>query len=133
MFNLDILLKQSIWAQVSIITIIFIILSGYFGKNKENFMFTPWNMGTRFYPSYDIRGYPPMYNQLLNKDASYPLLFPWNYPYPGLPYLFWSPHFYEATGKYTTDKKFANLLTKILTTPVNIPSAKSAKTTKTTK
>lgn len=65
-------------------------------QTKEDFVFTPWNMGTRFYPSYDIRGYPVIY--------------PWNYPFPGTPYLYWSPYFYEATGKYTKNPNYAKLL-----------------------
>jgi hypothetical protein len=56
-------------------------------------------MGTRFYPSYDIRGYP--------------LIYPWNYPFPGLPYIYWSPYFYEATGKYVKNEKLAKNLNKI--------------------
>jgi len=72
---------------------------------KEDFAFVPWNMGTRFYPSYDIRGYP--------RDTqmfSHPLIYPWNYPYPGYPFLYWSPYYYEASGKYKYDPNYAKLL-----------------------
>lgn len=88
------------WHYFVPIIFIVVILFGRIMYNsnvvKENFVFTPWNMGTRFYPSYDIRGYPQLY--------------PWNYPYPGLPYLYWSPFFYEANGKYTIDPKYAKIL-----------------------
>jgi hypothetical protein len=79
---------------------IIIILYFIYNKNNivENFLFTPWNMSTRLYPSYDIRGYPYIY--------------PWNYPYPNLPYLLWSPYFYKANGKYLYDPKYAKLLTE---------------------
>jgi len=95
-------------------------------KNKilraiETFVFTPWNMGTRFYPSYDIRGYPPMFNNNIigaTRGYSYPLIFPWNYPFPGSPYLYFSPYFYEANGKYTVDQKYANSLAYNLTRPL---------------
>ena len=87
----------------NIITIIVIVLLYIIYKydkknryNTENFMFTPWNMGTRFYPSYDIRGYP--------------LIYPWNYPYPGLPQIYFSPYFYESNGNYTYNPKYAKIL-----------------------
>jgi hypothetical protein len=125
MFNSELFSKQSLTTFMSflIVGLIFIIIiSGYANKSSlnENFAFMPWNMGTRFYPSYDLRGYPPTYNQLLinSKKSSYPLLFPWNYPYPGMPYLFWSPYFYEANGKYTVDKDYAKSLVKVLTKPL---------------
>jgi hypothetical protein len=73
-------------------------------KSIEDFVFTPWNMGTRYYPSYDIRGYP-----LQSHMAQ---LHPWNYPFPGLPFLYWSPFFYSANGKYSFDPVYAKILNK---------------------
>ena len=124
MFNFLDLKKQSSWFTIFIIFLILaIIITEYNKQNvgKEDFTFVPWNMGTRFYPSYDIRGYPPTYNQMLlnSKGASYPLLFPWNYPYPGLPYLYWSPYFYEANGKFTYDKEYAKALQKVILRPLS--------------
>ncbi len=78
-----------------VILLLFIIYK-HDNKNIENFMFAPWNMGTRFYPSYDIRGYP--------------LIYPWNYPYAGNPYIYFSPYFYESNGKYTYNPKYAKVL-----------------------
>jgi hypothetical protein len=53
--------------RISLLLIFFIII--IFIKNNlfkyEKFTFIPWNMGTRFYPTYDIR--------------IYPLIYPWNY------------------------------------------------------
>lgn len=130
MFEFLDLKKQSTWIIIFIFSIVFVIIitsSKQYSKfhNKENFGFLPWNMGTRFYPSYDIRGYPQTYpqnyNQMLlnSKGASYPLLFPWNYPYPGLPYLYWSPYFYEANGKFTYDKDYAKALKKVMLRPLS--------------
>ena len=116
--------KKSTWILIFIFSLIFFIIIDSYSKknkeNKENFTFLPWNMGTRFYPSYDIRGYPYSFNQMLlqSNGNSHPLLFPWNYPYPGMPYLFWSPYFYEATGKYTFDKKHAESLKDVLFRPL---------------
>jgi hypothetical protein len=93
LFNFNKLSTYIIWF---VIIIIIKLIFTKFHNNQENFMFGPWNMGTRFYPSYDIRGYP--------------LIYPWNYPFPGTPYLYWSPYFYEASGKYTKDLKYAKLL-----------------------
>jgi hypothetical protein len=61
--------------------IIDMIINNHNYHNKEHFLFMPWNMSTRYYPSYDIRGYPFMY--------------PWNYPI-----FYLSPFNYEADGKY---------------------------------
>jgi hypothetical protein len=121
MFEFLNLKKQSTWILIFVFSLIFfIVIDSYSRKNKERFTFVPWNMGTRFYPSYDIRGYPYSYNQMLlqSNGKSHPLLFPWNYPYPGLPYLFWSPYFYEANGKYTYDKEHAKALQKVLFRPL---------------
>lgn len=122
MFEFLDLKKQSTWIIIFIFSLVFVVIIT--SKNKreqEDFGFLPWNMGTRFYPSYDIRGYPPTYNQMLlnSKGASYPLLFPWNYPYPGLPYLYWSPYFYEANGKFTYDKEYAKALKKVILRPLS--------------
>lgn len=89
-------IKDPFTIYMMILLILVLIL--IFNKSKyiENFMFTPWNMGTRFYPSYDIRGYPQIY--------------PWNYPFPGIPFLYWSPYFYEADGKYFFNPKYAKAL-----------------------
>lgn len=97
MFNLFSIKKPLLF--IIIIAIILYII--YKQTVKEDFL--PWNMGTRFYPSYDLRGYP-------YGVRGYPLIYPWNYPYPGLPFLYWSPYFYEATGKYSFDPKYAKLL-----------------------
>jgi len=134
MLNFFDLKKYETWIFIFIFTLITIIAIDtiYINKNKnkknnkllkaiENFVFTPWNMGTRFYPSYDIRGYPPMFNNNIigaTRGHSYPLIFPWNYPFPGLPYLYWSPYFYEANGKYTVDPKYAKSLAYHLTRPL---------------
>jgi len=88
LFNLK---KPYIW-----IILLFIAISITYSKSSNIENFLPWNMGTRFFPSYDIRGYPYIY--------------PWNYPYPGLPWLYWSPYFYKTNGKYIFDPKYAKLL-----------------------
>ena len=124
MFGFLDLKKQSTWIMIFIFALVFVIVissNKKAGPDKEDFTFLPWNMGTRFYPSYDIRGYPPTYNQMLlnSKGASHPLLFPWNYPYPGLPYLYWSPYFYEANGKFTYDKEYAKALQKVILRPLS--------------
>ncbi len=85
--------KLSTWLLWLLIVYVLIML---YRKSNGVEHFIPWNMGTRFYPSYDIRGYPYLY--------------PWNYPYPSLPYLYSSPYFYEANGKYIFDPKYAKLL-----------------------
>lgn len=69
-----------------------IILFFLFKNNSEHFI--PWNFGTRFVPSYDIRGSP--------------FLYPWNYP----PFPYNSPYFYDIDGKYRINKKYANLINK---------------------
>ncbi len=72
--------------------IIILIIESYKNKSKEHFIYMPWNMSTRYYPSYDIRGDPHYY----------PHLYPWNYPVPYVfPYL--TPNNYGADGKYTTN------------------------------
>jgi hypothetical protein len=68
-------------------------------KSIEQFMFMPWNMPTRHYPSYDIRGYPTIY--------------PWNYARPQIPLFYWYPYFYEANGKYTYNPSHAKLLSNL--------------------
>jgi hypothetical protein len=90
--------KKNISKWIVILTIIFIlILITYVLNNKykikENFAFVPWSMGTRFIPSYDLRGY-----NNIGYNVSYPFIYPWNYPF----YL--SPYFYEASGKYSNIK-----------------------------
>lgn len=59
-----------------IIFIIIILLFNLYNNNIEHYI-PIWNIGTRFYPVYDIRGYI--------------------YPYP---YLYFSPYYYTADGKY---------------------------------
>ena len=82
---------------IIIVTVLLYIIYKYDKKkNLEKFMFMPWNMGTRFYPSYDIRGYP--------------LIYPWNYPYPGLPSIYFSPYFYDSNGNYIYNPKYAKIL-----------------------
>ncbi len=66
-----------------IIFIIFIIciLSLFDSDSIENFIYMPWNNSTRFYPTYDIRGYPNVYP----------------------PRMYLSPYNYTTTGDYITD------------------------------
>jgi hypothetical protein len=105
LFNLK---KTSKWFVLLIIVIIiYILYSNVKSSVKEDFAFVPWNMGTRFYPSYDLRGYP---RESPGSMYSHPLIYPWNYPYPGYPFLYWSPYFYEASGKYKYNPKYAKLL-----------------------
>ena len=66
---------------IIIIILIIIILSPHYGDNIENFIYMPWNNSTRFYPSYDIRGYP--------------------YVYP--PKMYLTPYNYTTTGEYIID------------------------------
>jgi len=91
------------------ILLFILVIIGIFYMNQniyeniyENFAFVPWNIGTRFYKYYDIRGYPRTYNQIIlkHKKKIDNQIFSWNYPYPGLPFLYFSPYFYESTGKY---------------------------------
>lgn len=65
-----------------IIYLIFILLIIIFinRKNREEFIFMPWNMSTRFYPSYDIRGYPY------------------------IPFMYITPYNYYANGEYKINK-----------------------------
>ena len=56
--------------------IIFLTILLIINKDVEHFIFMPWNMSTRFYPSYDIRGYPYIYPMYLTPytftaDGSY--------------------------------------------------------------
>ena len=75
-----------------IFLIIFIVLYNLYFYKIEKFGFPYWNIGTRFSPSYDIRGY--IYN-------TYPLLLVY-------------PYFYTTNGKYIYDKKLKNeILSKI--------------------
>ena len=85
--------------RISLLLIFFIIIIIFIKNNLikyENFTFIPWNMGTRFYPIYDIRNYP--------------LIYPWNYINSKFPLLYLSPFFYEANGKYNFNPKYSNLL-----------------------
>ena len=50
-------------------------------RYREDFIFIPWNISTRYYPSYDIRGDPIHSN---------PLIYPYNYPI-----LYLSPYTYK--------------------------------------
>jgi hypothetical protein len=94
---------------IVIFTLIIIIILLLWKKDiKENFSFIPWNMATRLYHSHDIRGYPATYSW------DYPITFPWNYPFPGLPMFYLSPYYYKATGDYTYDKKYTEILNKKL-------------------
>jgi hypothetical protein len=105
LFNLK---HTSKWFIIFIIILFIYILYQNASPNiKESFGFVPWNMGTRFYPSYDLRGYPQTENSL-----SHPLIFPWNWnsPMAGMPPLYWSPFFYGANGKYRYNPKYANNL-----------------------
>ena len=92
MIKLD---RKLIISIILVIVVIYIIKRSFI--TKENF-FIPWNIGTRFYPSYDIRGYPS--------------IFPWNYPWPNIPWLYWSPYYYEANGKYNYDENYVKKLKK---------------------
>ena len=76
-----------------ILIIIFIILYNLIlRKNIENFGFPIWNIGTRFYPPYDIRGY--IYN-----------IFPFYYI---------SPYFYTTNGKYIYNKNLKDRLSNTI-------------------
>jgi len=92
--------KKKLFVFIFFVIILIIAIKILFNR-KEHF-FTPWSIGTRFFPSYDIRGYP----------GNYPQIFPWNYPWPGIPWLYWSPYFYEVDGKYRYDAKYAKKLKK---------------------
>ena len=59
--------------------IIIMIIDNY--RYREDFIFIPWNISTRYYPSYDIRGDPIHSN---------PLIYPYNYPI-----LYLSPYTYK--------------------------------------
>jgi hypothetical protein len=90
------------WIAICMIMFLLYIIISQLSKEsdtKEGFV---WNMGTRYIPSYDLRG------EALNPWR--PLVYPWNYPFFGTPLLYWSPYFYEANGRYTIDKKYAKLL-----------------------
>jgi hypothetical protein len=98
--------KTSKWFVIFVVfLVIYLLYQNTANTSREHFAFVPWNMGTRFFPSYDLRGYPQTGHTL-----SHPLVYPWNYPYPGYPYLYWSPYFYEASGKYRFDPKYSKLL-----------------------
>lgn len=73
-----------------VIFIIVIIVFFVFNNSDVKEDFYVWNYPTRYYPSYDLRGYPYAYT------------FPWNWYYP-LPY--WSPYYYGAGGKYFYNPK----------------------------
>jgi hypothetical protein len=82
--------SKKIISFMTILAIIIILIIIYHKSNIfENFF---WNYPTRFYPSYDLRGY---YG-----------LFPYNYPF--FPYI--SPYYYGASGQYYYDPKYRNLL-----------------------
>lgn len=70
-----------------VIFVIVIAILFVFDKSdvKEDFRVWNWNYPTRYYPSYDLRGYPYVYT------------FPWNWPYP---FPYWSPYYYSAGGRY---------------------------------
>ena len=65
-------------------------------KNKEHFIFMPWNMSTRFYPSYDIRGDPRI---------DYPFMYPWNYPI-----FYLSPYNYGVDGNYNINPIYKKVI-----------------------
>jgi len=67
--------KSSTWL---IWLIIYIIITN---NNIEHFIYMPWNISTRFFPSYDIRGYP--------------------YIYPQYPLMYLTPYNFNASGDYT--------------------------------
>jgi hypothetical protein len=96
-----------------IMYIVYVYINKNYIDNVENFAFVPWNMGTRFFPSWDLRGYPSLDVSEYKSDMNYPLIYPWNYPYPGLPYLYWSPYFYNANGIYKYNPKLSSSLNKI--------------------
>ena len=69
---------------ILILILLLIILSLSNSDNIENFLLMPWNNSTRFYPTYDIRGYPYIYQ---------------NYP----PKMYLTPYNYTASGNYIID------------------------------
>jgi hypothetical protein len=91
--------NKNIYFIIFIISIISIICINKI-YNKEHFIFAPWNMGTRFQPSYDLRGYP--------------LIYPWNYPFPGTPLLYFSPYYYNTDGSYSYDPNFSKISNKYI-------------------
>jgi hypothetical protein len=78
---------------------IFIIVNLSQNKNKEGFSFMPWNIGTRFYPTWDIRGDPNVY--------------PWNYQFNSN-VVYTTPYFYRADGKFVNDKEYVNLVNQLI-------------------
>ena len=62
-------------------------------KNIERFIGIPWNIGTRFFPMYDIRGYP--------------------YIYPPFPLMYISPYNFSANGDYIINPMHIKKSTKI--------------------
>lgn len=105
------------WLTLVMILMIMYIVYVYINKkhinNLENFAFVPWNMGTRFFQSWDLRGYPSLDISEYKNNLNYPLIYPWNYPFPGTPYLYWSPYFYNANGVYKYNPKLSSSLNKI--------------------
>ena len=61
-------------------SILFLIVFIIINKDKEHFYYMPWNMSTRYYPSYDIRGDP---------RVNYPIFYlsPYNYGVDGKYYI----------------------------------------------
>ena len=78
--------NYSSWFIYLILILIIIII---INKNQENFILMPWNMSTRHYPMYDIRGYPPIH-RFLNQSVN-------NFLYP---FMYLTPYNYSASGEY---------------------------------
>ena len=77
---------------IIIIIIIVILCNCLTKKNIENFGFPYWNIGTRFYPPYDIRGYiSNMY-----------------------PFIYITPYFYTTNGNYIYNNDLSNKIKKTL-------------------
>ena len=97
---------------VMVLIVLYVVYTYINRQNIENFAFIPWNMGTRFFPSWDLRGYPSLDISEYKNNLNYPLIYPWNYPFPGTPYLYWSPYFYNASGTYKYNPKLSSSLNK---------------------
>jgi hypothetical protein len=101
------LLSKKTLVFVFIAIVIFILYRILFKDIKEDYVAPYWNYPTRYYPSYDIRGYPRTY-----LDYLFPWLFtPYGFKY-GSPF-FRSPYYYGAGGSYLYDPAYSKMLTNV--------------------
>ena len=79
--------------KIIVFFIILLVLKLFiYNKNVEKFIIMPWNIGTRFFPMYDIRGYPNIY--------------------PPYPFVYFFPNNYSANGEYTVKSTYKKKLNK---------------------